>query len=320
MLNRRLIRIKAFKELFSRVSTNNFDVQSAKNELEQSFQKTKELYCMVQTLPLALEKLALNKIDLLNQMFNPSIKEINKHNCYISSPYIKSLSTNREFLSKSVDQGFIWDNFYESALKQLYTTLLDSDIFADYTKISQPSLNDSIALFDKFYRDIIIDYEPLIELLEERSIWWREDFEYCVEYFLNDNTKFSEEGRIILKMANGNEKNEIFGVSLLSAVLQDYDDFTEIINSYLNNWELERLVMSDIIIISMGLAEVLRFEDIPPKSTINEYVEITKYYSTTTSHTFVNGVLNKIFRALEQDNKIKKSPKGLTGMLTDSKY
>ena len=102
-----------------------------------------------------------------------------------------------------------------------------------------------------------------------------------------------------------------FAKSLLQTVLDKHDLCLELIKPKLKNWDAERIAALDLIILQMGVCEFLFFETIPTKVTINEYIEISKDYSTEKSSYFTNGVLDKISKEYEKDKKIVKIGRGL---------
>ena len=107
------------------------------------------------------------------------------------------------------------------------------------------------------------------------------------------------------------EDDREFAVKLLQESIAGYDEYVELISANLSNWEPDRLVSTDIALIVMGLAEAVTFSSIPVKVTINEYVEISKFYSTPNSRTFVNGMLDKLVRSKVESGEITKVGRGL---------
>jgi len=104
-----------------------------------------------------------------------------------------------------------------------------------------------------------------------------------------------------------------FAIKLFLTVVNHKDELDEIIKRHIENWDFERIALVDRMLLRMAVAELLYFEDIPPKVSINEAIEIAKKYSTSDSNRFINGVLDSIFNELVQQGRIKKSGKGLIG-------
>ncbi|MDD3812938.1 MAG: transcription antitermination factor NusB, partial [Bacteroidales bacterium] len=106
-----------------------------------------------------------------------------------------------------------------------------------------------------------------------------------------------------------------YALRLLSKSLLNYDEYVETMSSYIINWEPERLAATDTSLIVMGIAEAVSFPNIPLKVTINEYVELAKFYSTPNSRLFVNGILDKLLLDMQRDGRIEKTGRGLVGSI-----
>lgn len=320
MINRRLVRVKAFKVLYSRVSTDNFDVAAAQGELEISLQKTLELYAMMLLLPLELTKFSQERLETLGKMFHPSEDEIIKHTKFNTNPFSNFILSDAPFITYCQNKGINWAPFYDQ-LKLLYNQIISSEAFEAYLKIDEPTLKDAQALFENVYATQIEEFEPLCGSLEDACIWWRDDIGYVLGMLLGNVGKYTKKGAVDL---NGFDKeNEFikqnieFGKQLVSTTLSNFDEYAEMAQTHSTNWDLGRIVFSDMLIIVMGIAEGIKFQDIGLRITINEYLEIAKYFSTPKSKTFVNGVLNKVLRELQDEGKIVKSPMGMAGALKD---
>jgi N utilization substance protein B len=114
-----------------------------------------------------------------------------------------------------------------------------------------------------------------------------------------------------LLLGDGVESDKFFVRRLLQASFAGYEKYSAMIAESVTGWEKERLFMTDVVLIAMGLAEVVTFPTIPVKVTMNEYVEISKYYGTPKSRSFVNGLLDKLIQKLTEEGQIKKTGKGL---------
>ncbi|MBR3286050.1 MAG: transcription antitermination protein NusB, partial [Bacteroidales bacterium] len=107
------------------------------------------------------------------------------------------------------------------------------------------------------------------------------------------------------------DSDSAFVRNLVTAAYAGREEYAKLISDSVSKWDLDRLCTSDIVLVSMGLAEARSFPEIPVKVTINEYVEIAKYYSTPRSSAFVNGLLDRLIKEYAADGKIVKSGKGL---------
>ena len=93
--------------------------------------------------------------------------------------------------------------------------------------------------------------------------------------------------------------------------MKNAERFDELIQQKAENWELERIALIDRILMHMAICEMLNFEDIPIKVTMNEYLELAKVYSTPKSSKFINGILDSIYNDFKKSGKIRKSGRGL---------
>lgn len=320
MINRRLVRVKAFKVLYGRVSTGSFDISASESELESSLQKTLELYAMMLLLPHELTKFSDEKLATLGKMFHPSEDDIVKNSKFKSNPLSAFISRDASFINFCESRGISWTPYYDQ-LRILYNQIIQSEAFGDYMKIENPSAEDAIALFEDIYAVQLDEFDALADALEDACIWWRDDISYVLNLVVENMGRYVKFGAIDLNALEiSYEKNQMnvdFGKQLVGTTLANFDEYAEMAQSNATNWDLGRIVFSDMLIIVMGIAEAVKFKDIGLRITINEYLEIAKYFSTPKSKTFVNGVLNKVLRQMQDDGTIVKSPRGMAGALSD---
>ena len=177
------------------------------------------------------------------------------------------------------------------------------------------SLKESVKLFAHIYEEELEDSDMVEDMLEEESCLWCDDLGYVLLAILKDLKRIAKEGKVTVPDVFMKEDDEEFAKKLLRVSMINYDEYTELAQSFLSKWDVERVVSTDLTFIVMGIAEAVNFETIPLKVTINEYVEISKYYSTPKSKVFVNGLLDRVLQKLQSEGKIKKAGRGLVGGL-----
>lgn len=320
MINRRIVRIKAFQVLYSRVSTDNFAILPAQEDLKTSVEKTMELTAMMLLLPHTLTRFANEKLEAIGKMFHPSEQERIKHLKFRDNFVSEFVLNDKSFIEFCSKKGINWNNFNDQ-LRKLYNNIISSEGFEEYIKIENPTQNDTINLFRYIYSNLIEDFTLLEDGLEDASIWWADDLCYVVN-FINDNlSTYIKNGAIPIENLTienkGVENNLYFAKQLTSTVLSNYDEYVELVQEQSKNWDQARMVFSDILLIVMGIAEAIKFSDIALRVTINEYIEIAKHFSTPKSTFFVNGILNNILRKLQDENRFVKTPKASIGALRD---
>lgn len=312
MLSRRLIRIKVFKILFSKIITNDKSYISADSELIESCNKTVSLYCFLLALPIELKKMAQMKVESGLKKFHPKPEELNPNRKFIQNKYIEILENDPAFVKLLSKMGLNWAP-YQDFVKELYNTFTAKDYFKEYMENPSCSVEEDVKLIKRFYEEELDDNDEMYDLLEETSVYWMDDLGYVINYILNsiDNivkTKVVSKPETFMKA-----DDKLFAETLLKESMVNYDEYSDTVSQFISNWDLDRLVNTDLVLVVMGIAEAVAFESIPIKVTINEYVDISKYYSTPNSKVFINGLLDKIIQQMLKDNKIIKSGRGLVG-------
>lgn len=314
MISRTLIRIKAFKELYSRITTGSTDTKAAESELMQSFVQTQRLWGLMALLPSALAMVAEDKIITQNRKFNPDKGVIEQNSKFASNALSAITRADSVFVNWCNNQGISWMDF-ETSLKAIYSGMVSKEYFQDYLSIENPSREDAVKLFRHIYSEELSGNEVLEDALENSNIWWTEDLEYVLNKILDRLPSVAASGHVEIPQIFDDKQDEEFAKKLVGVVLVNFDDLAETISSYMTNWEVGRVVQSDILIVAMGIAEAQTFSSIPVKVTINEYVELSKNFSTPKSYSFVNGLLNKILKEMLADGRIQKDPRGMIGGL-----
>ena len=310
MLNRRLIRVKVFKELFGKVVQGNDSLMQAEKELILSCNKTVELYGFMLGLPQALKKVAQAKIDAGLKKFQPTAAEANPNMKFVENQFIEILENDSAFNHYCFTKGLVWGE-YDSFIKKLYAAVSSKDYFTAYMENPERSMQEDINLVKKIYEEELEDNGMLEDILEEMSLYWMDDLSYVINVILKDLPKIAKKGAVQMPKTFLKEDDREYALKLLTRSMVNYDEYTELVSSMVSNWDLERLVATDLALIVMGVTEAVTFESIPLKVTINEFVDISKYYSTPNSKVFVNGLLDRILQQMVKDGKIVKSGRGL---------
>jgi N utilization substance protein B len=171
----------------------------------------------------------------------------------------------------------------------------------------------------KFIISLITDFfassEDLLNCLEEQSIYWNDDIEYVLVMLEKTFRKFKAESgeKAPLMPLFKNEEDKDFVRILFNKTVLNSGMTSELIDRNTTNWEVDRIALMDILVMQMAVTEVIEFPEIPVKVTLNEYIEIAKYYCTSKSSTFVNGILDNIVREIREKGLFRKSGRGLLG-------
>ena len=157
--------------------------------------------------------------------------------------------------------------------------------------------------------------EDLHASLDEQSIYWNDDMEYVSSMVEKTIKRFkieSGENASLMPLFKNQEDEDFVKILFRKAVLHQ-EKISKLIDNNTTNWEVERIALMDILVMQLAVTEILEFSEIPVKVTLNEYIEIAKYYCTSKSSTFVNGILDNIVKEIRKKGEINKTGRGLVG-------
>lgn len=310
MLNRRLIRIKVFKVLYAAESCGTALLSSAEKELLLSCERTLDLYYFLLNLCPAICRLAGSKVEAGKNKFNPTESELNASTRLVDNRFAAMLSEDEDFQKMCSKKGFLWDE-YDVLVKKLYSSAVASEYYQEYMAAEEDSMGNDCRFFINFFTEELEDNEMLWDMLEEKSVYWADDLGFVLNVIIRDLEAVSAGGSLPTHRVFLKDDDRTFALQLLSASMGHFDEYLKIMQSNVPNWDPDRIVRVDSMLVVMGIAEAVAFPSIPIKVTINEYVDISKFYSTPNSHTFVNGLLDVILRKMQESGEIVKSGRGL---------
>lgn len=310
MLNRRLIRIKAFKTLFSYENSGAGHPDAAVKELLLSCEKSRDLYFFLLNIAGPVVEVARERIDVGLHKFHPTEEEANPNYKFVNNRFAALILDDPEVGRICQKKHLVWGE-YDVFIKKLFASIQASDYYREYMASGEDSFEEDCRLWQRIYEEEFEDNEMLEPMLEDLSVYWIDDVAYVLNVIIRNIDETIRTRRIAKPEVFQKEDDREFAVKLLEESIAGYDEYVELISSNLSNWEPDRLVSTDIALIVMGLAEAVTFPSIPVKVTINEYVEISKFYSTPNSRSFVNGMLDRLVRAKMESGEITKVGRGL---------
>ena len=318
MLNRRILRIKAFKVLYSSVLAGNMSLAEAEAQLELSCEATRDLYIYMLGIVSPLTKIAQERIEAGKSKFNPTEEERNPNMKFAENALAKFLDEDVDFQKVFKKKKFEWMQ-YDLFLKKVMTSVASKEYYAEYMASDDKSLAEDCKLFTRIFEEEFVDSEELEKILEDKSLYWNDDLAYSLTWCCKTlkNIAKGESWSLIplyqseMLKGEGVESDKLFVRRLLQASFAGYERYSAMVAESVSGWEKERLFSTDVVLVVMGLAEAASFPTIPVKVTMNEYVEISKFYGTPKSRSFVNGLLDKLVQQLANDGQINKEGKGL---------
>lgn len=315
MLNRRHLRIKILQILYAYFQTEDRDAHRFEKELMRSIEKMYELYLFYLLVFEEQVNFAERRIEERQNKVRPSKEDLNPNRKFVDNLIFKHLTLNVDLKRNSEKHKINWVGAVENDLmKKLFLHLTETSIYSEYMNNGQKSFEDDRQFALSIFKTEIANFELLHDFYENKSIYWIDDIDLVCSMVLKTIKLIPENGDInmpILTLYKDEEDERSFTETLFRKTVQDDESNDQLIEKLTENWELERIARMDIILIKMALTELTALSSIPKKVTLNEYIEISKFYSTPKSQIFINGVLDKAVELLEKDGSLKKTGRGL---------
>ncbi len=285
----------------------------AEKELHKNIDKSFDLYHSLFIMILEIGNLAESRIEIARNKRIPSKEDLNPNTRFVENKVIHQLRHCDALLHYADQQKLSWvDN--PGLIKELYTHILEDEGYKEYMELENSTYAEDKKFISRIFANIILPNESLEQVMEEQSIYWNDDLEFMISMLIKTIKRFKEEEeQVQLLPLYKNPEDKDFAIELFRKSILHKDEYVEYIKSNTKNWDVDRIAFMDILIMQMAIAELVGFASIPTKVTLNEYLEISKYYSTSKSNVFINGVLDKVVEVLRVDKKIEKTGRGLIG-------
>ncbi|MCT4636519.1 MAG: transcription antitermination protein NusB [Bacteroidales bacterium] len=312
MISRRLIRIKALHMLYSHNKREDGTLQNTESELLYSISKSHDLYHFMLLMLVEFREYANRKIDIAKNKNIPTFSDLNPNKKFIKNKLLLQLSEHIDLRSYVERHKLSWAN-QQIVFKKIYNDFIATDTFKEYMKNEEVSYAEDKKIIVHLLEKFLLVNKDLYSVLEEESIYWNDDIELIIGMVVRTVKKFKAEKPGHLMPLYRDSEDEGFAQKLIRHSVMNHHKHVTLIDKYIKNWEIERIAFIDILLMSLAISEAKEFTSIPIKVTLNEYIEIAKYYSTPKSGNFVNGILDRIFTDLRKEKVIVKAGRGLVG-------
>ena len=316
MLNRRILRIKAFKELYACAENPGKSLKEALADLDASMEATRDLYLLMLSVIPPLTAEASRRIEAARGKFNPTEEDLNPNLKFVRNSLSPLLEDDPDFRKIIEKKKISWDQ-YDVFLHDLYESVKTKPWYQTYMESPEVSLAEDVRLFKKMYEEEFDDSEALAAILEDLNIRWTDDLGYVLGFIIRDLDDIARTGRwrlpplvnsdLLIRQGKKADSDLRFVRTLLETAVGNYPQYEKMIAALVSRWDSDRLYTTDVVLIALGLSEAVCFPEIPLRVTINEYVEISKFYSTPKSGSFVNGLLDRLIKQFAAEGKINKN-------------
>jgi N utilization substance protein B len=312
MLNRRHIRIKVLQILFAYYSDDAPDAKVYEKMLFESINRFRDLYIGLISLMGEMQSLAIEKIEAGVNKRLPTHEDLHPNTKFVTNALLRIIANSKKMSAASKEIHLRWrDN--PDLLKQMFKMLSETADYKEYMESKERGFEHDREYLLRMFRKHLINYELMHDYLEDAGIFWNDDLDLASSMVLRTLKSVKDNGEDItfLPLWKEDDDEEEFCRQLFRQTLAKGADNEALISENTPNWETDRIALMDMVLLKMAFAEAMTFDSVPVKVTMNEYIELSKFYSTPKSANFVNGLLDQLIPKLQSSGKIKKIGRGL---------
>ena len=308
MINRTLIRLKVIQLVYAYYQNDGKTIATAEKELLFSLSKAYDLYNLLLLLIVAVTQYARRQVEQKEKLNQAAHIDQPVSHRFIDNRLALQMEENLQLRQFVQDKKKSWDGEI-AYIKSLYERITESEIYAEYMQKAEVDYADDRELWRLLYKNVVMKDESLDEVIEDQSLYWNDDREIVDTFVLKTIKRFGEQSDKTQELVPEykDEEDRSFAVTLFRHTITDDQYCRSLITSCTRNWEFDRLAYMDIVIMQTAVAELITFPQIPISVTINEYVEIARWYSTPGSPAYVNGIVDAVARRLKSEHKLMKN-------------
>lgn len=311
MLSRRHLRTRVMQALYSWYQSDEKNTEGTINELFRGAERTYDLYLsLLQVLPELADEEDRYYIDLPPRHI---LKEEQIHSKLANNSFINFLQTDPDYNEGLKKRKISWQKDAE-LIKKVFFQLRNSTEYKDYISKASHTPQEDVDFCTWAYKNTILNSEALQNAMEEQNIWWAEALDLINSMVIKTIRVAhpDKKGHFeLMPLFRDEEEDKEFIEKLFRETVKNDSYFEQLISDKTKNWDVERIALMDIILLKMALSEILYFPGIPIKVSINEYIDISKDFSTPKSKVFINGVIDNLVADLKAQGAVKKSGRGL---------
>lgn len=308
MISRRHIRLKVMQSLYTFKSKKDQSISSGENDMLKHIEDISKLQIVVVSFLLFLFRHAEKFFEDNKSKFLPKDEDINPNLKFIDNSFFKFFLKNKNQIRVYEKYYVFWNDNDHDIVRKIFMEIIKSDLYIKFLQDEEMSDEKDIKFFNNILNDIILNNKILHHILEENSIYWIDDLPFVATIIMGN---FKNKRVIIPKSVFKNQSDKKFAKDLFRLTIKNDHSFEKIIIEKAKNWDLDRIAIMDQIMIKMAFCEILNMSELPIKVSLNEYIEISKYYSTSKSKMFINGLIDSAIKDFKKENMINKVGRGL---------
>lgn len=313
MLNRRHLRVKTLQVLYSYQQSESKEVKPFEKILVQSVEKVFEMYIWLLSLLVEVADYSLIDAEDRANKFLPSEEDLNASTKLNQNLFIDSLRQNPQYIEAVKNYKVSWE-FDPEVRKSIFTALKNAPEYQDFLNLTEHTIKSDKDVIKFIFKKLILKSPGVEEIFEEKFINWPVDKDVLQALVAKTFKNFTHTNPYENKLAEVCPswiEDRPYIIDLFNKTVAFETEYQQLIAQKTKNWEAERIALMDTLLMRMAIVELIHFSSIPVKVTINEYIEISKEFSTPRSNSFINGILDKILADLKAAGKIRKVGRGL---------
>lgn len=314
MLNRRHLRIKVLQMLYTFYNQKeSMDLKTANTQLLESVDLMYDLYLYLLLAFQEVKNASLSKMEDRANKLRPSFEDLNPNRKFVDNSILESIANSNPFQDLCQRRNVNWkSDERQEIFRKLFIEIEKSEVYFEHMEAVENDFSSAKNFLVQLFRNEIANSPLVYNFFEEEEIRWMDDIDLACSMVIKTIKNSKDEGPFeFLPLYKDNDDEKEFITTLLKQTVAIDQESEKMIAELADNWELDRIAKMDVLLLKMAFAELQSFESIPTKVTINEYLEISKYYSTPKSNVFINGILDKSLKKMTKDKKIVKTGRGL---------
>lgn len=289
------------------------DTKEHYKNLINNIDSSHSLFLFQISLFIEIFKKAIRKFNISRKTISGNINDKYSNNRFSENQFLNLISSNTELLSQIKSNNKInWEVDYKF-VNLIYDNVVNSEIYSNYITEHNISFEMDVKFVYDIFKDIIVSDLKYQSFIEEKNIGWLDDFPHVNTHILKilKNINRKNFRKLFFLDVFSNRRDKKYFDDLVNLSTKNFESNNKLIRGYVTNWDLDRLAKIDHVIMNLAITELIFFKEIPSKVTLNEYIEISKDYSTNKSSVFINGILDKLVKDLVENNTIIKVGRGL---------
>jgi len=314
MLNRRHLRVKVLQALYAHFQSNEQNYVRTYNGMSASIDRIYDLYIYLLLSIVEVKTFAERRIEENKKKIRPTQQDLHPNLKWVNNSIVEKIenSTKVKEIAENKKINWVGDQKQE-IMRKMFLHIRESETYFEHMNDKHEGFEADQEFALALFKEEIANFSLLYDFFEELHIDWIDDIDLACNMVVKTikNTQQTDQSISVLTLHKEEDAEREFVSELLRKTIAMNSENEQLIEELTNNWDIDRIAKMDILLLKMAITELQVCKTIPTKVTLNEYIEISKYYSTPKSHTFINGILDKAIEKLTSEQKVVKIGRGL---------